>query len=299
MDRERITANPVVMGPAMSVTRGRLAICAYHGVGDPSGFRAHLEWLLRHRAPVSLADVERAAVTGTPLSRPSFLVTFDDGRRSVFERGLPVLESLGVPAALFVVAGLIGTEQPYWWNEVEQLSSTGGRTSVSNASGMLLASALKQVPDAERRRALGELRESSASGPNPYRHLTPAELIELESRGVAIGSHSLTHPCLDRCSPEESVYELRESRERLEGWLGHDVRSLAYPNGNVDSPVEAAAARAGYDLGLLFDHRLSRNPPANPLRVSRVRVDTADSLDRFKGIVSGVSPLVLGLRGRR
>ena len=125
------------------------------------------------------------------------------------------------------------------------------------------------------------------------------DLVELESAGVAIGSHSLTHPCLDMCTQDETVGELRQSRELLEGWLGHDVRAVAYPNGNVDRSVESAAETAGYDLGFLFDHRLSKNPPADPLRISRVRVDTTDSLDRFKGIVSGVSPMVLGLRGRR
>lgn len=299
MDKERLAANPAVVGTALRITRSRLVVLAYHGVDDPENFASQLEWLCAHRRPVSLDDLDRASRVGRPPDEPAFLVTFDDGRRSVLEQGAPVLSSLGVPGVLFVVAGLIGTSEPYWWDEAEQLSLAGATTSVDGRRGHELSAALKAVPDAQRRLALDELRASATSPATPYAHLTPDELGRLEASGIAIGSHSLTHPCLDMCSTEEMVAELTESRVRLEGWLGHPVRSLAYPNGNVDERVTAAAARSGYDLGFVFDHRLSSVPPTDRLRISRLRVDTTDSLDRFKGIVSGVSPLVLGLRGRR
>lgn len=299
MDKERLAANPAVVGTALRITRSRLVVLAYHGVDDPDTFAAQLEWLCGHRRPLSLDDLDRASSEGRSPEEPSFLVTFDDGRRSVLEAGVPVLASMDVPAVLFVVAGLIDTATPYWWDEVEELSSSGATTSVDRRSGHALAAALKTVPDQRRRQALDELRASAPSPATPYPHLTPAELRELEAAGVAIGSHSLTHPCLDMCSTDEAVAELTESRQRLEDLLGHPVRSLAYPNGNVDDRVVRAAERSGYDLGFVFDHRLSSVPPPDRLRISRLRVDTTDSLDRFKGIVTGVSPLVLGIRGRR
>lgn len=299
MNRESVAAHPFVTGPSMVLHRRRLLVLAYHGVDDPESFRRQLEWLLRFRVAVTLADVESSVRHRRVMPANSFLVTFDDGRRSVLERGVPVLESLDVPAALFVVAGLVGTSEPFWWDEAEALSASGGRTSVTIATGSRLVSSLKGVTDVQRRRALDELRASSSGAGSTYPHLSPNELVELERRGVAIGSHSLTHPCLDKCTPEESVAELRESRERLERWVGHEVRSVAYPNGDADESVEAAAAEAGYHVGFLFDHRLGRNPPSNPLGISRVRVDATESLERFQTVVSGVGPFVLGLRRRR
>ena len=38
----------------------------------------------------------------------SLLVTFDDGYRSVLDKGLPVLRELQVPATVFVLGGLLG-----------------------------------------------------------------------------------------------------------------------------------------------------------------------------------------------
>jgi peptidoglycan/xylan/chitin deacetylase (PgdA/CDA1 family) len=299
MDKERLAANPAVVRAALTATRSRLVVLAYHGVDDPDLFAEQLGWLRLHRRPISLDDLAATVRDGRPLREPSFLVTFDDGRRSVLSQGAPVLEALDIPAVLFVVAGLVGTSVPYWWDEVEELSAAGATTSVDPRSGHQLTVALKEVPDQDRRTAIDELRATSPVTATPYPHLGPAELVDLESRGIAIGSHSLTHPCLDRCSTDEVISELSDSRRRLEDWLGHPVRSMAYPNGNVDDRVAGAAATAGYDLGFVFDHRLTHLPPPDPLRISRLRVDTTDSLERFKGIVSGVSPLVLGIRGRR
>jgi len=50
------------------------------------------------------------------------LVTFDDGERSVIEKGAPVLDELSIPCLLFVVAGLLDTDTPFWWEEVAALS---------------------------------------------------------------------------------------------------------------------------------------------------------------------------------
>ena len=69
------------------------------------------------------------------------LLTFDDGDRSLYVDGLPLLRAYGVPAVAYVIAGLIGTDEPFWW---EGLSPEQ-------------AYAVKQLPDAERRRVLREL----------------------------------------------------------------------------------------------------------------------------------------------
>lgn len=289
---------PAISKLAHCVIRNRFLVLAYHGVDDADRLRSQLSAVMRWRRPVSLEQVEQRLAAGQELPSDGFLVTFDDGRRSVLQRGLPVLSELGVPAALFVVAGLVGTSEPFWWDEVMVLSAGGGTTRVVHGSGSDLVGALKCVPDEDRRRAIDELRSSSPSVRPAYPHLTPEELRTLDRSGVAIGSHSLTHPCLDRCDDGRMRAEMGASREQLQEILGRSVRSIAYPNGNVDRRVSDAAVQAGYTVGFAFDHRLSALRP-NPILISRVRVDVMDPNDSFLSIASGAHPMVHHLRGRK
>jgi peptidoglycan/xylan/chitin deacetylase (PgdA/CDA1 family) len=289
--------------PAQTVMRrrsaGRLAALAYHAVPDPQRFAAQLDWLQRHTRPVDEADVVEAVVDGRPLPEGAVLLTFDDGDRTVLEHALPLLEARGIPAVVYVVGGLIGTDHLPWTEETRRLWAAGGRVAgVDVADGAALVRSLKQVPDDRRRAALGELR-TTASGPPPSEpQLTIADLRRLEAGGVAVGNHSLTHPCLPRCDDATVEHEVTEAHRLLTEALGHEPRTFAYPNGDVDDRAATAVAGAGYPVAFLFDHRLSDLPPADPLRTSRLRVSSDEGLDRFRIIVSGLHPALHHLRGR-
>jgi peptidoglycan/xylan/chitin deacetylase (PgdA/CDA1 family) len=101
--------------------------------------------------------------------------------------------------------------------------------------------------------------------------LTWPLLKELERRGIAVGSHTVSHRDLTTLSNHELRMELLASRRVLERKLGHPVPWLAYPFGAYDARVVAFARRAGYRLavttrgGDLQDaHR--------PLELERLRV---------------------------
>src|SRR5690349_9099692 len=98
-------------------TTSQLGVLAYHGVDDRDGFATQLDWLATHRRPVGLDEAVAVAEGRTP-SNGAVLVTFDDGHRSVLEHGLPLLAERSIPAVAFVVVGLVGTDEPFWWSEV-------------------------------------------------------------------------------------------------------------------------------------------------------------------------------------
>lgn len=92
----------------------RPLVLMYHGIGvrpgaaDPhnlfvpaSALAAQLGALLDRGWPALRLDDYLAG-------RRGFLVTFDDGYRSVYDEALPVLRRLGVPATVFVLPGLLG-----------------------------------------------------------------------------------------------------------------------------------------------------------------------------------------------
>ena len=128
--------------------------------------------------------------------------------------------------------------------------------------------------------------------------LRPEDLRELESGGIAVGSHTLTHPCLTHCDVERLELEVAEAHAVLTRALGHPPTAFAYPNGDWDGRAIDAVRRAGYHVAFAFDHRLQSMPPTEPLAISRVRVYPAASLDRFRITVSGLRPALHHALGR-
>lgn len=269
----------------------RLTVLAYHGIDAPDLFERHLAHLRRTTNPVALDDLLAFVSGGPALPRRAVLITFDDGHPSLHSAARPLLRERGLPGVAFVVAGLIGTAQPFWWEEVEHLVARGGSAGhmVWHSAGDLVVR-LKRAPDQQRLEVLKELR-ASARGTTPgTRQLTATELRELEGDGIAVGNHSLTHPCLDTCSVEKAAREVFEAHRILSRALGHPPSSFAYPNGNWSPDVRDLVEEAGYRVAFAFDHRSSPIPPPDPLTISRVRVNSTTSLDRLALILSGLHP---------
>ena len=280
-----------LLAPAVvrATAQRRVAVLTYHGVHDGDRFAAHLDWLARHTTPLSLDDAIEALLGRARPPARATLVTFDDGDRSFLEIGVPLLERRGIPAAVFVVAGLLDRDEPFWWEEVSALVGSRAPTLVAE---------LKRVPNRERLAAIEGLRERS-TGPGPrVRQLGRADLLDLEAAGIAIGSHSLTHPCLDQCSDDEITREVVASRDALAATLGRPPRAFAYPNGSCDARVEHAVRAAGYEVAFLFDHRRASIPTTEPMAISRLRINDDDSVDRLAAVVSGVHPALHHARGR-
>ena len=72
------------------------------------------------------------------------------------------------------------------------------------------------------------------------------ELRDQAARGIAIGSHAVSHPHLTTLSEDDLRRELNESREEIEDRLGRPCEDLAYPYGEHDERVRAATRAAGY-----------------------------------------------------
>jgi peptidoglycan/xylan/chitin deacetylase (PgdA/CDA1 family) len=288
--------------PAQLVFRMRaarqLTVLAYHGVDDPDRFARQLDHLARVSRPVSLDDLTAALAGGRPLPERAVLLTFDDGEHSLLEAGLPLLRERGLPAVAFVVAGLLDTDQPFWWTEVEQLARAGGGHGPAAGPGAVaLVRRLKSLPDGERLAVMAELRRTAPGAAVPVRQLRREELGLLESAGVAVGNHTLSHPILPRCGDGKVGHELGEAHRVLGEALGHPPSAFAYPNGDWDGRAERHLLELGYAAAFLFDHRVSPRQPGHRLRISRVRVNSDTGLDRFAAIVSGLHPAVHHARG--
>lgn len=122
------------------------------------------------------------------------------------------------------------------------------------------------------------------------------DLRGLVQAGVEIGSHTHVHPHLTSLSDAELKSELSLSRERIEEALGRPCRLLAYPYGDCDARVEAAARAAGYEGAFR-----ASGPDAGlkPFAYPRIAVSGLDTPFRLWLRSSRLGGTGLVARGRR
>lgn len=80
------------------------------------------------------------------------------------------------------------------------------------------------------------------------RHLSWNEIMHMKERGIAFGSHTMSHRNLTRLSVHELDYELRESKRSLERRLGK-VDCISYPFNRTNNTVLERVRAAGYRFG--------------------------------------------------
>ncbi|MHB1570259.1 MAG: polysaccharide deacetylase family protein [Solirubrobacteraceae bacterium] len=201
----------------------RLVLC-YHAVSRDweAAMSIHPQRLERQLKALLARGYVPATFTDCALRAPGRLtlaVTFDDACGSVLELAAPILASLGVPGTVFAPTAYVGSGEPMSWPELQPWLASGHRSEL--------------VP------------------------LDWAQLAELRDAGWEIGSHTRTHPHLTALSDADLAMELEGSRSELEHHLGITATSLAYPFGDCDRRVAAAARAAGYGVaGALLPARL-------------------------------------------
>ena len=152
------------------------------------------------------------------ISEKSCVISIDDGYRSGYDVGWPILKKFGYPFTMFIYTDFV---------KGQRLS--GGKS------------------------------------------LSWGELAEMRDAGVDIQSHSVSHSDL-RKSPKGAVYdewlrnELEGSKKLLEQQLGISVKAIAYPYGNHNDKVRAAALAAGYEACFsVYGQRITYHSSADQL----------------------------------
>lgn len=225
--------------------RDVLVLC-YHAVSER--WPAHLS-VAPDVFEAQVAHLLRRGYEGTTFSRAvaerprgrTLVVTFDDGFGSVHDLAFPILQRLGVPATLFVPTAFMGRDEPMAWPGIDEWVGTEFEHELAGMSW----DGVREVRDA----------------------------------GWEIGSHTHSHPKLTQVGDAELRDELERSRALCEERLGEPCRSIAYPYGDVDARVVAAAASAGYEAAATLPALAERE---RPLSWPRLGVYRYESFGRFK-----------------
>ena len=208
------------------VTHRRFVLCL-HDVSDPSDsahsplYSTTPDHLRRHIDRLSpfldWVPLERILSPEPPGRRPIAAITFDDGFRSVKDVATPILDAVGIPFAIFVcklaaernflpitTRHLIG-KNPVWRERFSDLLpvATKGYGFIQPRLDEDLIARIDEVEMA------GVLKERV--------YLLPEEIRSLHSRGVSVGSHSVTHRVLQTLKAEARGNAAGDQSEQVAG----------------------------------------------------------------------------------
>jgi peptidoglycan/xylan/chitin deacetylase (PgdA/CDA1 family) len=118
-------------------------------------------------------------------------------------------------------------------------------------------------------------------------YVTWGELKQLKELGWEIGSHSLTHPDLERELEAVQMKQIYDSKKILEEKLGVKVDYFCYPAGKYNETTISLLKEAGY-LGAVTVNLGTNNSKKDIFELKRIRIVSTESLTSFKSKVNPV-----------
>lgn len=258
---------------------GALLVLIYHRVlaerdpilyGEPTAneFAAQMDTVAATCRVLPLSEAVARLRAGS-LPPRAVSITFDDGYANNRELAAPILKSRGIPATIFIATGFVGRGR--MWNDtvIEAVRAAGPRLDLGT-----LGLGAFELPDAAARiRALESIlpalkyleptqrlvrAEAVADLAGVAREgapmMTEKQLRELESFGIELGAHTVTHPILRSVGADEARNEIAASKDALESITGRRIGLFAYPNGrpgrDYDASHVALVKSCGFDAAV-------------------------------------------------
>jgi polysaccharide deacetylase len=114
-----------------TILRNQLTILMYHAIVlkplavrdwcflNISSFINQIQYLQKNFQIIPLSDAVKRMKNGG-ISRPTAVVTFDDGFQSNYDLAFPILRDAGIPATIFLATGLVNTDDTVWFCRLNQ-----------------------------------------------------------------------------------------------------------------------------------------------------------------------------------
>jgi len=111
-------------------------------------------------------------------------------------------------------------------------------------------------------------------------HMSWDEICELDSQGMEIGCHTMTHLILPRLeSNDQLTHEIDAARDLISAHLGHPVTTFAYPFGQYDERVVQAVRDAGFTTARSTWPGIYHTPDGLLSLTGLIRTDSAVTLE--------------------
>jgi peptidoglycan/xylan/chitin deacetylase (PgdA/CDA1 family) len=195
-------------------------------------------------------------------------ITFDDGDRSIYTYGLPILKKYGFTATVFVVTDKVNK---IWdgieglsWAELRKMKDSGVFTIESHTSDLHY-----------------KVRDDDADWPVFIAASRGNYRLKQQDWRVALSD------------------DFKASREMIKRELGTDSRFIAWPYGSSNEVVNDVAYEAGFSYSVTMENRTNRRRPRiitpewKRSEISRYAITARTSMRKFRSILAGTAPPTL------
>ncbi len=124
-----------------------------------------------------------------------------------------------------------------------------------------------------------------------------SQLSELRNAGMAVESHTVSHPLFSSIDRARTARELGESKREIENRLGSAVRHLSLPHGDTNEHYPELAREAGYESGCSSLVGINERS-TDPFMLRRIAMTTATTADGLQRIVRQDPKLLRSIRRR-
>ena len=274
-------------------SRHKNLIIMYHGVVRKQNlglsvnhlslqdFEQQILYFRRNFDIVPVQEMFSRKQSGIRSKRKTIAITFDDGYENNYVNAFPVLRKFNIPATIFVVAGAVrDPDYTLWYDKIDLLKSSIDYKQIPTMKISLpadkmeiwkrirdisaLKNFMKTLNTREKEQVLsmlfptGKGNQFESTDVEYRRMLGASQMKEMVASGyIEIGSHSMSHPNLDKLNEANLTFELSESKKELEQAIGSTVQSIAFPDGAYNDLVKNEARKAGYQNLLAVDFRQS------------------------------------------
>lgn len=276
----------------------------------PQMFERQMQYLSTFYDIIPLEEYVSMRNSGVPIPRRSVIVTFDDGYRDNYTHAYPILNALNIKATIFICPELIDTQRALWSNRLAEAIYKNHEVSDSTASklrGLDVSSRNRTIRTANRlineaisldpkrqeemtSELLKELNDESSTGESDVPYLSWEQIGSMVVKNISFGSHTQSHPNLNKISSQEARSQIESSRLRLESELDRPVKSFAYPFGNKDTfnnEIKKMVRDAGYVCAC--STVFGRNRPEEDLyELKRIPIFHYHNMEVFRAKVSGL-----------
>lgn len=227
-------------------------------------------------------------------NRKKATILFDDGFKDNIEFAAPILQKHKCPASFYVVTNCIDSGLPTWTYLVDYVLQNADDTrielsfdyvppelriirlgNISNEMAVVkkIKPWLKSLSDAKRNETIQCMIDQCKETAMPENKMMSwKDVRQLKQEGFSIGSHTHTHPLLNRLSNDEIDYELKKSAERISNETGIKPQTISYPNGSYDERVIRSAEKNGYKWGLAVEQKFFKYDPKKLMAIPRLQL---------------------------
>jgi len=219
-------------------------------------FKRCIQWLKKNGYFfISVDQLIQCVQNQQEIPKGAVWISVDDGWKDNIQHMIPVINEYKIPVTFFIATDPVEDQGIFWWTFLEKFKVKFINGSKINSMDF------KRIKEKDRRIIIQDLKKKHKKK-IPRRDAMEVVEVKLLARNplITIGSHTVHHAMTINCTDDELMYEIKESKKKLQKWTNKDIKYFSYPNGSFDGRERKILKEAGYKLAVTDKKRfISKN----------------------------------------